>query len=97
MSIQALTVVDSADQAAATCVVCGKDIPAGEGVTALYGGQILRFKCPGCLPRFAADPDRYLSGGSSSCCDDEHADAGHAHAELGSGAHRPVDADSLPA
>lgn len=37
-----LRVVDSSDQAAAACVVCGNDISAGEGVTARYRGQTLR-------------------------------------------------------
>lgn len=97
MSIQELVVVDSTAQAAATCIVCGKDIAAGEGVTARYGGQTLRFKCPGCVSRFALDPDRYLSGGPTSCCDDEHAHAGHAdtsHADLADD--RTVEARSLP-
>jgi hypothetical protein len=79
MSIQDLVVVDSAAEAAASCVVCGKDIPAGEGVTARFGDRTLRFKCAGCVSRFAVDPDRYVSAGPSSCCDDdEDADAGHA-------------------
>lgn len=78
MSLQDLVVVDSAAEAAATCIVCGNDIPPGEGVTARYGGQILRFKCPGCVTRFAVDPDRYLSGGPTSCCEDDQAHADHA-------------------
>lgn len=80
MSSQNLVIIDSGAGAAATCVVCGNDIPAGEGVTARLGDRTLRFKCPGCVSRFAVDPDRYLSGGPSSCCDDERASgsrAGH--------------------
>lgn len=97
MSVQDLVVVDSAAEAAATCVVCGNDIPAGEGVTAQFGDQTLRFKCPGCLSRFAVDPNRYLSGGPSSCCEDEHAGAGHAHtSDLGRPVERRVEASSLP-
>lgn len=76
MSIQDLVIVDSAAEAAATCMVCGKDIAAGEGVTARLDGATLRFKCPGCVSRFALDPDRYLSGGPTSCCEDEHEDTG---------------------
>lgn len=64
-----LHVIDSASQGAATCVVCGKDIEAGAGVTALFHGRTLRFKCPGCLSRFAVDPDLYLADGPKSCCD----------------------------
>lgn len=97
MSVQDLVVVDSAAEAAATCVVCGNDIPAGEGVTAQFGDQTLRFKCPGCLSRFAVDPDRYLSGGPTSCCKDEHGDAGHAHtSHAGHAADRMVEARALP-
>ncbi len=70
--VRELVVVDSQDQPAASCVVCGNDIRAGEGVTAEYRGQTLRFKCPGCLPRFEADPDRYLGGEVSDCCGGEH-------------------------
>lgn len=80
MSIQDLVVIDSAAGTAATCVICGTDIAAGEGLTARFRGKTLRFKCPGCLSRFAIDPDRYPSDGPRSCCDDEHADASHAHA-----------------
>ena len=98
MSIQELVVVDSAAEAAATCVVCGKDIAAGEGVTARFGDLIIRFKCPGCVTRFADDPDRYLSGGPSTCCEDEHADGNHAHTGHGLPVvDRPVEAESLPA
>jgi len=42
-------VLDSHDQPAAACVVCGNDIAAGQGVTASYLGRTLRFKCPGCF------------------------------------------------
>lgn len=68
MIIPDLVVVDSSAAAAASCVVCGKDIAAGEGVTALFQGRTLRFKCPGCLSRFAVDPDHILSA-EPTCCD----------------------------
>lgn len=93
MSIQEFVVVDSAAEAAATCVVCGQDIPAGEGVTARFEGRTIRFKCPGCVSRFEADPDRYLSGGPESCCEDEHANAG----DTGHTAHRMGGAGSFQA
>lgn len=67
-----LIVVDSRDEPAASCVVCGNDIPAGEGVTALYGDRTLRFKCPGCYTRFEADPERFLAGRQQSCCGGNH-------------------------
>ena len=56
----------------ATCLVCDNDIPAGEGLTARYGERTLRFKCPGCLSRFEADPERYLAGNEAGCCNGEH-------------------------
>lgn len=97
MSIEDLVVVDSAAEAAATCVVCGNDVPAGEGVTARFADRTLRFKCPGCVSRFALDPDRYLSAGPSPCCDDEHdadslADTSHS----GTASDRLLEAKSLP-
>ena len=67
-----LMVVDSRGEAASSCVVCGNDIAAGEGVTARYQGRTLRFKCPGCYARFEADPERYLSEPSQPCCDGQH-------------------------
>ena len=67
-----IVVRDSRLEAAAQCVVCGSDIGAGEGLTARYGERTLRFKCPGCLGRFEADPERYLSERTSGCCNGEH-------------------------
>lgn len=55
----------------ARCLVCGNDIPSGEGLTMRYGDRTLRFKCPGCMTRFKADPERYLAGHEPSCCKDE--------------------------
>ena len=72
VSQRALVVLDSADQLAAACTVCGNEVPAGEGVTASFGGQVLRFRCPGCFARFQADPDRYLSGQGGGCCGGAH-------------------------
>jgi len=63
-----LTMVDSREAPAARCTVCGNEIEAGDGVTAWYGGRLLRFKCPGCLARFEADPDRYLADHEAGCC-----------------------------
>lgn len=57
---------------AARCVVCGNDIAAGEGLTARYGERTLRFKCPGCLARFEADPERYLASHVAGCCGQDH-------------------------
>ena len=67
-----LVVLDSRDQPAATCVVCENDIAAGQGVTASYSGRILRFKCPGCLSRFQAEPERFLAGQTGGCCGGAH-------------------------
>ena len=65
-------VLDSHDQQAATCVVCGNDIAAGQGVTASYRGRVLRCKCPGCFSRFQADPARFLAGQTGGCCGGAH-------------------------
>lgn len=53
------------------CVVCGSDIAAGAGLTVRFGDRTLRFKCPTCLKRFEADPERYLTGGPDGCCRDD--------------------------
>jgi hypothetical protein len=63
-----LTLIDSRQAPAARCLVCGNDIPAGEGVAARYGDRMLRFKCPGCYARFEADPEPYLAGETGGCC-----------------------------
>lgn len=57
---------------AARCLVCGGDIPTGEGLMASYGETILRFKCESCLATFVEDPDRYMVDHPARCCD-EHA------------------------
>jgi YHS domain-containing protein len=67
-----LVVLESSDQPAAPCIVCGNDISAGEGVTASYEGRTLRFKCPGCFVRFEFNPERYLAGEQQSCRDGTH-------------------------
>ena len=69
-----LVIVDSRYDPGAACLVCGGLIEPGEGVTARYRGRTLRFKCPGCLDRFRADPERYLAGHRAGCCDD-HAES----------------------
>lgn len=66
----AINVRDSQLEPSAVCIVCGGDIPAGEGLTARHGDRILRFKCSGCLSRFRADPDRYLDGHDAGCCEE---------------------------
>lgn len=70
-----LIVVESTHQPAGDCIVCGNPIGAGEGRTARYNGMTLRFKCPGCVDRFRAEPGRYLAGHPAGCCTGERADA----------------------
>ena len=67
-----LIVLDSRGQPAAACVVCGNDIPAGDGITASYQDRTLRFKCPGCYARFQTDPERFLAAGQEGCCKGDH-------------------------
>ena len=67
-----LVVLDSANQTAAVCLVCGNDVVAGEGVTAVYRGRTLRFKCPGCFSRFEANPEPFLAGQTGGCCGGAH-------------------------
>jgi hypothetical protein len=65
-----LSVIDSAQQGVSICVVCGDRIAAGQGVTARYEGHTLRFRCQGCLGRFAEDPARFLAGRMEQWCSD---------------------------
>lgn len=67
-----LVVLESGDQPAGMCTVCGNDIAAGEGVTASYKGRTLRFKCPGCFVRFEFNPERFLAGQEEPGCGGTH-------------------------
>ena len=73
--VRELVVLDAPDQGPATCLVCGNEILAAEGVTAQYGDRTLRFKCLGCLTRFEADPERDLEGTAPGCCNGGHDDS----------------------
>jgi hypothetical protein len=45
-----------------TCVVAGSKLGSmGEPVEIVAGTQLVRFCCKGCLPKFEADPQKYLS------------------------------------
>ena len=70
-SPSSIVIRNSRLEPSARCLVCGNDIPAGEGLTARYGERTLRFKCSGCLIRFEADPERYLAAHEAGCCKDE--------------------------
>jgi hypothetical protein len=65
-----LVLIDSSGQPAGACAACGQSIGAGEGLTALYGGQLLRFRCSGCLASFCRDPERYVAA-DDYCCSPE--------------------------
>lgn len=65
-----LVLIDSSGQPAAACAACGQPIGVGEGLTALYGGRLLRFRCSGCLASFCRDPDRYIAA-EDYCCSTE--------------------------
>jgi len=74
ISPASLVIRESTFEAGGRCIVCGQDIPAGEGITARYGERTLRFKCRGCVARFEADPDRFLDGHPDGCCEDHDHD-----------------------
>ncbi len=65
-----LLVIDSTDQPAGTCAACGQPMRAGEGITALYGGRLLRFRCSGCLASFRSEPERYVAARDYCCVTD---------------------------
>lgn len=72
-AVKELAMLDVRLQGPDRCLVCGNEIGPGEGVTAVHGERTLRFKCPGCLTRFEADPQRYLAGEAGGCCKEEGA------------------------
>lgn len=53
---------------AARCAVCGDTVEPGHGLAVSRDGIVFRFKCAGCLERFSADPDRFLSEHPTGCC-----------------------------
>ncbi len=65
-----LVLIDSAAQPAGACAACGQSIGAGEGLTALYGGRLLRFRCSGCLTSFRREPGRYVATLDYCCSTD---------------------------
>jgi hypothetical protein len=65
-----LVLIDSSCQPAGACAACGQPIGAGEGLTALYGGRLLRFRCSGCLGSFCRDPRHYVAADDYCCSPD---------------------------
>jgi hypothetical protein len=65
-----LVLIDSRAQPAGACAACGQPIVAGEGLTALYGGRLLRFRCSGCLASFCRDPGRHVAADDYCCSPD---------------------------
>ena len=58
------------------CLVSGEELGSmGEPVVIVHEGREIKFCCDSCLPKFEADPGKYLSqlGGG------DPADAGHDH------------------
>ena len=74
MALAEIVIRSAAGLPGASCATCGQPVAPGEGIAALFRGRALRFRCPGCLSRFAMDPDHYLEEGPAACCD---GDAGH--------------------
>ncbi len=68
MQLSELAVIDSDDQPAAACATCGSPVEAGSGVTALFHGRTLRFRCAGCFSRFVLDHDHAPDGLTAICC-----------------------------
>jgi hypothetical protein len=75
MHLTELAVIDSAGQPSAACATCGSHVAAGSGVTAIFHGRTLRFRCAGCYSRFVLDADHAPEGVSRDCC---NGDASHA-------------------
>ena len=73
MALAEIVIRSAADLPGASCVTCGQPVAPGEGIAGLFRGRTLRFRCPGCLTRFAMDPDHYLEEGPAACCDGDAA------------------------
>lgn len=44
-----------------SCLVCGEPLPAlANRVAVLYQGREVQLSCENCLPKFEADPGKYL-------------------------------------
>jgi hypothetical protein len=67
--------IDSIHQPAGACAACGQPIGAGEGLTALYGGRLLRFRCSGCLATFLREPGNYVAAGDFCCSTDSRSES----------------------
>ena len=67
---EALVLIDSSHQPAGACASCGQPIGAGEGITVLSGGRLLRFRCSGCLASFCREPERYAAAEDYCCSTD---------------------------
>ena len=68
MRLTELAVIDWGQQPAAPCATCGTLVPAGSGVTALFHGRTLRFRCGECYSRFVLDADHAPEAMPPSCC-----------------------------
>ena len=77
MALAEIVIRSAADLPGASCATCGQLVAPGEGIAAQFRGRMLRFRCHGCLARFAMDPDHYLEEGPAACCD---GDAAHERA-----------------
>ena len=73
MALAEISIRSAADLPGASCATCGQPVAPGEGIAALFHGRMLRFRCAGCLSRFAMDPDHYLEEGPAACCDGDAA------------------------
>lgn len=48
---------------AASCPVSGKTVKAGKGVNLVYGNDVIRLCCKGCIKKFEQDPTQYTVKG----------------------------------
>lgn len=60
-------VILGAEQApAGRCAVCHRYVSDGDGFVSSFRGRRIRLAGDGCLARFTADPERYLSSDAAS-------------------------------
>ena len=73
MALSEIVIRSAADLPARPAPPAASRLRQGEGIAALFRGRTLRFRCPGCLTRFAMDPDHFLEEGPAACCDGDAA------------------------
>jgi YHS domain-containing protein len=61
------------------CPVGGETIKESEKATYEYNGKIYNFCCPGCIPEFKKNPEKYIAKMEQSANSEQSMQEGHQH------------------